>query len=325
MPRALMLHDESPRARLETLDEDRLPERAVRVAIDYSDLNYKDAMAVTGQGKIVRDYPLVPGIDFAGTVTASTDARFDADDRVILTGWGVGERYWGGFAEAMRVDADGLVPCPRPLSTREAMLFGTAGLTAMLSVMRLQEAGLSPGDGPVAVSGASGGVGSWAVSILAHEGFEVHAITGKPDQGDWLTRLGAAQVLARDDFTERGRPLASTHWAGAVDTVGGQVLANLLAQMRYAGKVAAVGLAGDAALPTTVMPFILRGVALLGVDSVYIPFERRRAAWQRIAALPNALLTHMQVEEIGLEDVESQAHAMIEGRTHGRLLIDPHR
>ncbi|MGO1343279.1 MDR family oxidoreductase [Chromohalobacter japonicus] len=325
MPRALMLHDESPRARLDTLDESQLPERAVRVAIDYSDLNYKDAMAVTGQGKIVREYPLVPGIDFAGTVTDSTDARFAADDRVILTGWGVGERHWGGFAEAMRVDADWLVPCPQPLSTRQAMLFGTAGLTAMLSVMRLKEAGLGPGDGPVVVTGASGGVGSWAVSILAHEGFEVHAITGKPEQNAWLEALGAHAILPRADFEARGRPLESTQWAGAVDTVGGQILANLLAQMNYSGKVAAVGLAGDAALPTTVLPFILRGVSLLGVDSVYIPFDRRRAAWQRIAALPNALLSHMHVEEIGLEDVTDRAQAMLEGRTHGRVLIDPRR
>ncbi|MCK2045626.1 MDR family oxidoreductase [Chromohalobacter moromii] len=325
MPRALMVHDDTPRARLETLDESQLPERTVRVAIDYSDLNYKDAMAVTGQGKIVRDYPLVPGIDFAGTVTDSTDTRFAADDRVILTGWGVGERHWGGFAEAMRVDADWLVPCPQPLSTRQAMLFGTAGLTAMLSVMRLKEAGLGPGDGPVVVTGASGGVGSWAVSILAHEGFEVHAITGKPEQNAWLEALGAHAILPRADFEARGRPLESTQWAGAVDTVGGQILANLLAQMNYSGKVAAVGLAGDAALPTTVMPFILRGVSLLGVDSVYIPFDRRRAAWQRIAALPNALLSHMHVEEIGLEDVTDHAQAMLEGRTHGRVLIDPRR
>ncbi|MHB0776168.1 MDR family oxidoreductase [Halomonas sp. WWR20] len=322
MPRVLKLVDDTPRARVETLDIGELPNRSVCVDIEYSDLNYKDALAVTGKGKIVRELPFVPGIDFAGTVRVSEDERYGPGDKVILTGWGVGERYWGGYADTMTVDADWLVPCPSPLTTRQTMLLGTAGLTAMLCVMRLQDAGLTPGDGPVLVTGASGGVGSWAVQMLAHAGFEVHAVTGKPAQGEWLTSLGAHTLHARADFEGDGKPLDKGRWAGAVDTAGGQVLANVLAQMDYHGRVAAVGLAGGTQLPTTVLPFILRGVSLLGTDSVMIPFEKRRAAWQRIAALPNALFTRMAVEEIGLEDIAQRANAMLRGETHGRVLIN---
>ncbi|GAB2792991.1 MDR family oxidoreductase [Halomonas shantousis] len=325
MPRVLKLVDDTPRARVETLDIAELPDRAVCVDIDHSDLNYKDALAVTGKGKIVREMPFVPGIDFAGTVRESEDARYGPGDKVILTGWGVGERYWGGYAETMKVDADWLVPCPGPLSTRHAMLLGTAGLTAMLCVMRLQDAGLEPGDGPVLVTGASGGVGSWAVQLLAHEGFEVHAVTGKPAHGEWLTSLGAQALHARADFEGEPRPLDKGRWAGAVDTVGGNILANVLSQMMYHGRVAAVGLAAGTQLPVTVMPFILRGVSLLGTDSVMIPFERRRAAWQRIAALPNALFTRMAVEEIGLDGIADRSEAMLRGEIHGRVLITPGR
>ncbi len=323
MPRVLMLKDEDPRARVETIDEERLPERAVTVDIDFSDLNYKDALAVTGKGQIVREYPFVPGIDFAGTVRSCEGERFAPGDKVILTGWGVGERYWGGFAETMRVDEEWLVPCPEALTTREAMLFGTAGLSAMLSVMRLEEAGLARG-ARVVVTGATGGVGSWAVKMLAHYGYEVHAVTGKPDQDAWLKELGAAEVLGRHEFEGEPRPLEKSRWAGAIDTVGDNVLANVLAQMEYHGLAVAVGLAGSSELPTTVMPFILRGVSLLGVDSAMQPLARRREAWQHIAELPETVRQAMHYEELGMEMIAERAEAMINGDIHGRLLLDPH-
>lgn len=324
MPRVLMLSETEPRCRIEEIAHDQLPERSVRVDIEYSDLNYKDALAITGQGKIVRDYPLVPGIDFAGTVRESRDERYVPGDRVILTGWGVGERYWGGYADTMNVDADWLVPCPEPLSTRNAMLLGTAGLTAMLSVIRLEQAGL-PAGGKVLVTGATGGVGSWAVQMLAHLDYQVHAVSGKPEHSEWLKQLGATEVLPRSDFEAPSRALEKGVWAGAVDSVGGQMLANILAQMEYHGRVAAVGLAGGVELPTTVMPFILRGVSLLGTDSVMIPFAQRRTAWQRLAALPSGLFSKMHVEEIGLERIAEQADAMLNGKTRGRVLVNPQR
>lgn len=324
MPRALMLYEDEPRCRVVELENADLPHRDVSVEIEYSDLNYKDAMAVIGKGKIVRDYPMVPGIDFAGTVRESHHEQFAPGDRVILTGWGVGERHWGGYAETMNVDAEWLVPCPEPLTTRKAMLLGTAGLTAMLCVVRLEEAGLPQG-APVLVTGASGGVGSWAVSILHHLGYEVHAVTGKAEQREWLETLGAREVHDRAEFEGTPRPLDKGRWAGAVDTVGGQTLANVLTQMEYHGLVAAVGLAAGVELPTTVMPFILRGVSLLGTDSVMLPFERRRAAWQRLAALPSGLFERMAVDEISLDEIESRAEAMLAGKVHGRVLIDPKR
>lgn len=324
MARVVMLRDQEPRCQIEELDASDLPERSVSVDIDYSDLNYKDALAVTGKGKIVRDYPFVPGIDFAGTVRESHSDHYSAGDKVILTGWGVGERHWGGFAETMNVDADWLVPCPDTLSTRDAMLLGTAGLTAMLSVIQLEQTGLAAG-GTVLVTGATGGVGSWAVQMLAHLGYEVEAVTGKTEQHHWLEELGASQIVPRSELEGDTRPLEKGRWDGAVDAVGGKMLASVLARMNYQGRVAAVGLAGGTDLPTTVMPFILRGVSLLGVDSVMAPFDQRQEAWQRLAALPRDLFTRMQVEEIGLDQVVEQAEAMLAGKTHGRILINPHQ
>ncbi|SHF35669.1 putative quinone oxidoreductase, YhdH/YhfP family [Modicisalibacter ilicicola DSM 19980] len=324
MPRVLMLRDQEPRSQVEELGVDQLPDRSVSVDIDYSDLNYKDALAVTGKGKIVRDYPFVPGIDFAGTVRESHSDRYAPGDKVILTGWGVGERHWGGFAETMNVDAEWLVPCPEALSPRDSMLLGTAGLTAMLSVIRLEQAGLAAGS-KVLVTGATGGVGSWAVQMLAQLDYEVHAVTGKADQHAWLKELGASEIVDRSELDGDTRPLEKGLWDGAVDTVGGKVLASVLARMTYQGRVAAVGLAGGTDLPTTVMPFILRGVALLGVDSVMVPFEQRQAAWQRLAALPRDLFTRMHVEEVGLGQAATQAEAMLKGKTRGRVLINPHQ
>ncbi|NVN57127.1 oxidoreductase [bacterium Scap17] len=325
MSRALMLHDETPRARVVELSDDQLPDLPVTVAIERSGLNYKDALAITGRGKIVRELPFVPGIDFAGRVEASDSPDYQPGDEVLLTGWGVGERHWGGLAERMRVKPEWLVKRPANLSAEQAMAFGTAGLTAMLCVMRLEEAGLTPEQGPVIVTGATGGVGSWAVQMLAKQGFEVHAVSGKAEQREWLESLGASEVHLRSDFEDKGRPLEKSRWAGAVDTAGGQVLANLLAQMNYDGKVAAVGLAAGADLPTSVMPFILRGVSLLGVDSVMINAERRRKVWQRLADLPDEMHAQMQLETVGLDGLAERAEAMIDGRVSGRVLLDPTR
>ncbi|WP_158774849.1 MDR family oxidoreductase [Cobetia sp. L2A1] len=325
MSRALMLHEDAPRARVIELEDTQLPDLPVTVAIERSGLNYKDALAITGRGKIVRELPFVPGIDLAGRVVASDSSDYQVGDEVILTGWGVGERHWGGLAERMRVKPEWLVARPEGMSAEQAMAFGTAGLTAMLCVMRLEEAGLTPEQGPVLVTGATGGVGSWAVQMLAQQGFEVHAVSGKAEQREWLMSLGAHEVHQRSDFEAKGRALEKSRWAGAVDTAGGQVLANVLAQMHYDGKVAAVGLAAGADLPTSVMPFILRGVSLLGVDSVMINAQRRQQVWQRLAALPATMHSRMQLETVGLNDLAERAEAMLDGTTSGRVLLDPSR
>ncbi|WP_088743679.1 MDR family oxidoreductase [Cobetia sp. QF-1] len=323
MSRALMLHEDAPRARVVELEDNQLPDLPVTVDIERSGLNYKDALAITGRGKIVRELPFVPGIDLTGRVVSSESPDHQVGDEVILTGWGVGERHWGGLAERMRVKPEWLVARPEGMSAEQAMAFGTAGLTAMLCVMRLEEAGLTPQQGPVIVTGATGGVGSWAVQMLAELGFEVHAVSGKAEQRNWLMSLGAYEVHLRSDFEAKGRPLEKSRWAGAVDTAGGQVLANLLAQMHYDGKVAAVGLAAGADLPTSVMPFILRGVSLLGVDSVMINAQRRQQVWQRLASLPANLHSRMQLETVGLDALAERAEAMLDGTISGRVLLDP--
>ena len=325
MPRALRLHRDEPRCRLETLADDDLPDLDVHVDVAWSDLNYKDALAVTGKGPIVRRYPLVPGVDLAGTVCASVDARYDAGDLVLAGGWGMGEKHWGGFAESMRLDPDWLVPLPPALSCRDAALLGAAGFTAMLCALRLEAVGVQPDAGPIAVTGATGGVGSWAVQILAHRGFEVHAITGKADSHDWLRVLGAAEVHQRADFESESRPLEPGRWAGGVDNVGGRVLATLLAQTAADGCITAVGLVGGSDLPTTVMPFILRGVSLLGINSVDVPYGRRLGAWEQLAAMPRELFDRMEAEEIGLAQIEDRAERMLRGQIRGRVLIDPSR
>ncbi|MEO0999987.1 MAG: MDR family oxidoreductase, partial [Pseudomonadota bacterium] len=249
------------------LTEDRLPEGDVTVAVEYSTLNYKDGLCLgPGGGGLVRTYPHIPGIDFAGTVTASDDARYAPGDKVVLTGWRVGEVHWGGYAERARVKADWLVPLPAGLTTRQAMAVGTAGFTAMLAVIALEEHGLVPGQGPVLVTGAAGGVGSVATAILAHLGYEVAAVTGRPETGEYLESLGASRIVAREELTaEFKRPLDRETWSGCVDAVGGPMLARVLTQMQYGASVAAVGLAGGAQLPATVIPFLLRGVNLLGI------------------------------------------------------------
>ena len=300
-----------------------LPEGEVTVAVEYSTLNYKDGLCLGPGGGLVRKYPHVPGIDFAGTVEASSDDRYKAGDKVVLTGWRVGEAHWGGYAQRANVRADWLVPLPEGLDTRQAMAVGTAGFTAMLAVMALEDHGLKPGHGPVLVTGAAGGVGSVATAILAHLGHEVAGVTGRPDTADYLSGLGASQVVARQDLAETTkRPLEAETWAGCVDAVGGAMLARVLGQVKYGGSVAAVGLAGGAGLPATVIPFLLRGVNLLGIDSVMQPYENRLRAWNRIAHdLPMDKLEAM-IQPATLGDLPQLGRDILSGQVRGRVVVD---
>lgn len=306
-----------------TLVESALPEGNVTVAIDYSTVNYKDGLCLTGQGGLVRTYPHVPGIDFAGTVESSSDARYQVGDAVVLTGWRVGETRWGGYATRTRIDADLLVKLPAAVSTRHAMAVGTAGLTSMLALIALEEHGLKPGAGPVLVTGASGGVGSVAVALLAGLGYEVAAVTGRPEHADYLRGLGATSIVARNDIAETvKRPLESETWAGCIDSVGGPMLARILGQMKYGASVSAVGLAGGANLPATVVPFLLRGVNLLGIDSVMQPHAKRVRAWERIAKeLPLSKLEH-SIHEVGLDAVPAIGKDILVGAVKGRTVVN---
>ena len=306
------------------LTEDRLPEGEVTVAVEYSTVNYKDGLCIGPGAGLVRTYPHVPGIDLAGTVENSTDDRYTPGDKVVLTGWRVGEAHWGGYSERARVKADWLVPLPDGLTTRQAMAVGTAGFTAMLAIMALEDHGLKPGDGEVLVTGAAGGVGSVAVAILAKLGHEVTAVTGRPDQADYLTGLGATAIVSRDELTEvTKKPLESERWAGCVDAVAGAMLGRVLKQMKYGTSVAAIGLAGGAAIEgALITPFILRGVNLLGIDSVMRPYADRLRAWQRIAAdLPMDKLEAM-VEPATLADLPDLGRAILKGQVRGRVVVD---
>ncbi|WP_158968327.1 MDR family oxidoreductase [Chachezhania sediminis] len=311
------------RAGIQTLTEDRLPAGDVTVAVEYSTVNYKDGLCLGSGGGLVRTYPHVPGIDFAGTVETSDDPRYAPGDRVVLTGWRVGEIHWGGYAQKARVKADWLVPLPDGLTTRQAMAVGTAGLTAMLSVMALEDHGVTPDRGPVLVTGAAGGVGSVATAILAKLGFQVACVTGRPETETYLRDLGATRIVPREELAEPvKRPLESETWAGCVDAVGGAMLARVLGQMIYGGSVAAVGLAGGSALPTTVIPFLLRGVNLLGIDSVMCPVDRRSKAWSRIATdLPLDKLEEMIVPAT-LAEVPDLGGAILKGQVKGRVVVD---
>ncbi len=310
-------------AAVQSLTDDRLPEGDVTVAVEYSTLNYKDGLCIGPGGGLVRTYPHVPGIDFSGTVEASENADYSVGDKVVLTGWRVGETYWGGYAQKARVKGDWLVPLPEGLTTRQAMAVGTAGFTAMLAVMALEDHGLTPGNGEVLVTGAAGGVGSVATAILAHLGHEVAAVTGRPEQADYLRSLGASRIVARGDLNETvKRPLEAETWAGCVDAVGGEMLARVLGQMNYGASVAAVGLAGGAGLPATVIPFLLRGVNLLGIDSVMQPYENRLRAWGRIARdLPMDKLDAM-VHRATLSDLPELGRAILKGGVRGRVVVD---
>lgn len=310
-------------ASVQEISEDRLPEGNVTVAVEYSTVNYKDGLCIGPGGGLVRNYPHVPGIDFAGTVETSDDARYAPGDKVVLTGWRVGEVHWGGYAEKARVNADWLVPLPEGLSTRQAMAVGTAGFTAMLAVMALEDHGLKVGDGEVLVTGAAGGVGSVATAILSKLGHEVAGVTGRPETAEYLTGLGATKIVAREELAETvKRPLEAETWAGCVDAVGGAMLARVLGQMKYGASVSAVGLAGGAGLPATVIPFLLRGVNLLGIDSVMQPYDNRVRAWDRIAQdLPMDKLEAMVVEA-GLGDLPKLGADILKGQVRGRVVVD---
>lgn len=307
---------------VESLELDALPAEDVLVEVDYSSLNYKDGLAVTGTGKIIRNFPMVPGIDLVGTVVESASDDYSAGDKVVMTGWGVGENYWGGYSQMARMKPEWLVHLPEGMEPRKTMEIGTAGLTAMLCVMALEDGGVLPTSGPVIVTGAAGGVGSVAVSILAGLGYEVAAVTGRPETEAYLRELGATTILTREEMAEKSRPLERQRWAGAVDTVGDAILARVLAEMNYSGVVAACGLAGGFKLPTTVMPFILRNVRLQGVDSVMCPVARRQEAWGRLQRqLPDSALGEIS-ELISLDQVDDYANRIVNGQVRGRVVVD---
>lgn len=327
MFRALVLEkdaDGQATATIKNLDDSALPAGEVTVAVEYTTLNYKDGLCLTPSGSgLVRTYPHIPGIDFAGTVEASADARYKPGDKVVLTGWRVGEAHWGGYATRARVKADWLVPLPAGLTPRQAMAVGTAGLTAMLAVLALEDHGLTPAQGEVLVTGAAGGVGSVAVAILAKLGYQVAAVTGRPETAAYLRDLGASRIIPRADLAETvKRPLEAETWAGCVDAVGGAMLARILGQMKYGASVAALGLAGGSNLPASVIPFLLRGVNLLGIDSVMKPFAGRQRAWARIAHdLPMDKLEAMTLPA-NLSDLPGLGAAILKGDVKGRVVVD---
>ncbi len=308
-------------ANVRQLSADALPPGEVTVDIAWSGLNYKDALAITGKGKIIRQFPMVPGIDFAGVVHHSEDPRFRAGESVLLTGWGVGENHWGGLAERARVKGDWLVPMPEGLTDRKAMIIGTAGLTATLCIMALEEGGITPESGEILVTGASGGVGSTAVSLLSALGYRVVAVSGRASTHTYLRQLGASEILPRSAFNADTRPLEKQRWAGAVDTVGDKVLASVLAQMNYGGVVAACGLAGGFSLPTSVMPFILRNVRLQGIDSVNTPAARRIAAWKKVAKTLPESFYQQATREISLTEAAENAAKLLNNKVTGRTLV----
>lgn len=318
------------RAAVRAVDDAQLPEGDVTVRVSHSTLNYKDALAITGQGPVVRKFPMVPGIDLVGTVEHSSHPDHRPGDAVLLNGWGVGEGHWGGLAQRARLRGDWLIPLPPAFTPRQAMAIGTAGYTAMLCVLALQRQGLKPGDGEVLVTGAAGGVGSVAVALLADAGYRVVAVTGRPQEADYLQRLGAAEVLDRAQFATPGKPLGKERWAGAVDVVGSHVLANVCATTRYRGVVTACGLAGGMAFPASVAPFILRGVTLVGIDSVMCPRPDRLQAWQRLASdLSPAKLAQICGDDgpgdIGLAEAIPLAHRLLAGEVRGRIVVDVNR
>ncbi|SCZ66887.1 acrylyl-CoA reductase (NADPH) [Thiohalomonas denitrificans] len=321
MFRALLLND-TGEARLADVNESELPEGDVTVRVAYSSLNYKDALAITGKGPVVRRFPMVPGIDLAGTVVESGDSRWKPGDAVILNGWGVGESHWGGMAERARVKGDWLLALPEAFSLRQAMAIGTAGYTAALCVETLERQGVSPDDGEVLVTGANGGVGSVAIMLLARRGYRVVASTGRLEESEHLQALGACRVIDRETLSRPGKPLAKEQWAGAVDTLGSVTLANVCAGMQYRGVVAACGLAQGMDFPATVAPFILRGVTLVGIDSVYAPRAEREAAWRRLATDLETESLESVSRTIGLEEVIPMASELLAGRVRGRLVVE---
>ncbi len=325
MKAILITKDEEYKSELTEVDESGLPAGDISVSVEYSTLNYKDSLAITGSSPVVRSFPMVPGIDLAGTVAESSNPDFKSGDKVLLNGWGVGEAHWGGLAQTARVKGDWLIPLPDTFTTKQAMAIGTAGYTAMLCVLGLEKQGVTPDKGEVLVTGGAGGVGSVAVSILSSLGYDVVASTGRPDAAAYLKRLGAAEVLDRQEFAQPGRPLGRERWAGAVDVAGSHTLANVCATTRYGGTVTTCGLAQGMDLPATVMPFILRGVTLAGIDSVYSPRWRRIEAWRRLATDLNAAHLELMMSEIPLAKAIPAAADQLAGRTRGRIVVDVNR
>lgn len=314
--------DAKPTCHFEGWHEKQLPDHPVLVKVAFSSLNYKDALAVTGRGKVLRSFPIIPGIDLAGTVVKSATPQFQPGDTVVLCGGGLGEDFCGGFAQFARVPVEPLVHLPENMSIEEAMTAGTAGFTAMLAVLALQDAGIRPEQGRVIVSGASGGLGSIAVAILAQLGYQVSAISGRPQNGAYLSQLGASKILPREEFLEPAKSLEQQRWAGAIDTVGNQLLAKLLAQTNYGGAVASCGLAGGHELNTTVMPFILRGIKLLGINSTYAPPEQRQRAWQRLAEVLEHGFWKSISQTIGFREIPAYAEKLLAGEIRGRVIVD---
>ena len=312
----------APHCAVTELDEAQLPAGEVLVQVSHSTLNYKDGLAITGQAPVVRTWPMVPGIDFAGTVLESSDARYRVGDAVLLNGWGVGEAHWGGLAQKARVKADWLVPLPAGMAPSQAMAIGTAGYTAMLCVMALQQNGVATDHGPVLVTGANGGVGSIAIALLSRLGFTVHAATGRPHEADHLKALGASEVIDRSTLNAPGKPLQKERWAAAIDSVGSHTLVNVCAGIKYGGVVAACGLAQGMDFPGTVAPFILRGVTLAGVDSVMAPYVRRAKAWERLARELPAEALAANTATIALADAPAVAARLLAGQVRGRVVVD---
>ncbi|WP_434514990.1 MDR family oxidoreductase [Dechloromonas sp. ARDL1] len=317
--------DAGYRAAIQTIDEANLPDGEVTVRVSHSTLNYKDGLAITGKGPVVRRFPMVPGIDLVGTVETSVHPDFAAGDQVLLNGWGVGEGHWGGLAQKARLKGDWLVPLPRQFSPQQAMAIGTAGYTAMLCILALERHGITPAHGEILVSGAAGGVGSVATAILAKLGYAVVAISGRSEEHDYIKRLGASEVRPRSEFASPGKPLAKERWAGAVDVVGSHTLANICASMKYRGVVTACGLAGGMDFPATVAPFILRGVTLAGIDSVMCPRADRLEAWRRLGADLDITKLDMISSEISLAEAIPAATKLINGEIRGRIIVDVNR
>ena len=325
--KALMMRetDDGVSAQIEDVPVADLPEGEVDVRVEHSTLNYKDGLVVDGnKGRLARNFPHIPGIDLAGVVEASTDSRYAPGDRVVVTGWHMGERYWGGFAERARVRADWLVHVPEAMTTRQAMAVGTAGLTSMFALMALEEHGLTPGgERPVLVTGGAGGVGSVAIALLKRNGYSVAASTGRPELGDYLRGLGADEIIERAELAEESSaPLESERWAGCIDAVAGSTLSRVLRQLEKSASVAACGLAAGPSFEGNIMPFLLRGVNLLGIDSVAMPYERRVIAWNRVAAELDLSLLDSMTSGCALEDIPAQAKAILKGQVKGRLVID---
>lgn len=315
-------NDNSSLAKLASLDETQLPAGNVTVRVAYSTLNYKDALAITGQGPVVRKFPMVPGIDLVGTVEESSHPDFKVGDDVLLNGWGVGEAHWGGLAQKARVNGDWLIPLPRGFTAQQTMAIGTAGYTAMLSVLALERNGVTPDSGEVLVTGANGGVGSFAIALLAGLGYTVVASTGRLEESDYLKRLGASEIIDRSVLSGPGRPLAKERWAGAIDSVGSHTLANVCASTCYGGTVAACGLAQGMDLPASVAPFILRGVTLAGIDSVMRPRRDRIAAWDRLVRDLDISILKEVTREIGLGAVVQTAEQLLAGEVRGRVVVN---